>query len=392
MHTGQMFRTSVRSLALSAALIGALASSAFADSTLNVTDDTFTDDQNPFQPMGAQPSIQVGNLSGHNQAGFVRFDLTPLPAGATITQALLRVFVNRVSGPGTINIFELNGAWTEATLITTNVPPTGTQVGTFSVVPSNAKNFMLIDVTQAVKDWQSGARANNGLTFVPSNTSMFSIGLNSKENLETSHPMELLVTTPGPAGVQGPPGAQGLQGAPGATGAMGAPGATGVMGAPGATGAMGAPGATGAMGAPGATGAMGAPGATGPQGPPGAAAQFGFFYQGTAAPTLAAPQGTLYYQGPTNPPQFTGTTSLYEQTGTGVNNMYTLIATGDNTNGLFTATGASGLFSSLTGNVPTTLTGTPFSVVFAHSSAIANLYEADSAGTYHFVAPALAGD
>jgi hypothetical protein len=33
-------------------------------------------------------------------------------------------------------------------------------VGTFSVAPSNAKNFMLIDVTQAAKDWQSGAKAN----------------------------------------------------------------------------------------------------------------------------------------------------------------------------------------------------------------------------------------
>ncbi|MGH6868323.1 MAG: hypothetical protein ACREDA_05505, partial [Methylocella sp.] len=65
MHSRQMFRTSVRSLGLSAALIGALASSAFADSTLNVTDDTFTDDQNPFQPMGANPGIHIGTASGH---------------------------------------------------------------------------------------------------------------------------------------------------------------------------------------------------------------------------------------------------------------------------------------------------------------------------------------
>jgi hypothetical protein len=56
----------------------------------------------------------------------VRFDLTPLPAGATVTQAFLRVFVHRVNllGPaGTINIFELNGAWTEGKLTTANSPP-----------------------------------------------------------------------------------------------------------------------------------------------------------------------------------------------------------------------------------------------------------------------------
>ncbi|MGH6843741.1 MAG: hypothetical protein ACRECU_03270, partial [Methylocella sp.] len=64
MRTRQMVLTGVRSLGLSAALIGALASSAFADVTLNVTDDTFTDNQAPLQPMGFEPSVQVGNLSG----------------------------------------------------------------------------------------------------------------------------------------------------------------------------------------------------------------------------------------------------------------------------------------------------------------------------------------
>jgi hypothetical protein len=236
MRTRQMFSNILRSLGLSAALIGALASSTFAQ-TLNVTDDTYTDDQNPFSPMGADPAIRVGNAGGHNQAGFVRFDLSPLPTGATVTQAFLRLFVNQVvnlSGPsGTINIFELNGAWTEGTL-TTTPPKFPTPMFTFSVAPSNGKTFMLIDVTQAVKDWQSGARANNGLTLVPSNTS--TLLLNSKENIETSHPMELLVTLagtpgiPGPTGPQGPPGPQGPAGPTGPTGPTGQQGSRGQQG------------------------------------------------------------------------------------------------------------------------------------------------------------------
>jgi hypothetical protein len=95
MSTRQKFRNSVRALALSAAFIGALTSSAFAQ-TLSVTDDTYTDNQNAFQPVGANPAILVGNAGGPNQAGFVRFDLSPLPASATVTQAFLRVFVNQV--------------------------------------------------------------------------------------------------------------------------------------------------------------------------------------------------------------------------------------------------------------------------------------------------------
>jgi hypothetical protein len=117
MYTRHMSPNILRSLGLSAAFTVALAGSAFAD-TYNVTDDTYTDDQLPMQQLGANPSIQIGNAGGHNQAGFVRFDLTALPAGATVTQAFLRVFVHQVvsiSGPaGTINIFEVNGAWKEA--------------------------------------------------------------------------------------------------------------------------------------------------------------------------------------------------------------------------------------------------------------------------------------
>ena len=300
MRARQTFPNILRSLALSAAFIGALASSAFAQ-TLNVTDDTYTDDQNPFQPMGADPAIQVGNAGGHNQAGFVRFDLMPLPAGATVTQAFLRVFVNQlvnISGPGTINIFEVNGAWAEGTLTANNAPPKfPTPMFTFSVAPSNAKGFMLIDVTQAVKDWQSGARPNNGLTLVPSNTSNITIGLNSKENKDTSHPMELLVTlagTPGPTGPTGPIGPTGL------TGPQGQQGSRGQQGQQGSPGQQGRRGPQGPAGATGATGAIGATGPTGPQGPTGTVAAFSI-YEGVGPPTLPAPQGTLRGSVPRRP-------------------------------------------------------------------------------------------
>jgi Collagen triple helix repeat (20 copies) len=216
-------------------LTGALAGPAFA-LTLNVTGDTYTDTQSPLQPLGAAPVIQIGNLNGRNQTGYVRFDLTPLPNGATISQSLLRFYVNNAAmdvaaAAGTVTIFEVNGAWTEGKLTTANIPPTvAAPAFPVAVAPSNKNSFVLVDVTQAVKDWQSGARTNFGLAFVPSPKSAFAISLDSKENNLTSHPMELEVANEGLPGPQGPIGPAGAPGAQGPRGAAGTPGASGAPG------------------------------------------------------------------------------------------------------------------------------------------------------------------
>jgi Phage Tail Collar Domain/Collagen triple helix repeat (20 copies)/TGF-beta propeptide len=267
MKTRQSFRNTVQRLGLSAALIGALASPAFA-LTLNVTDDTYTDNQFPGQILGNLPVLLIGNFMGHNQTGFVRFDLTPLPAGATITQAFLRLYVNNVgsgqsssqnSAPpagatSTISIFELKSAWTEGTLTTTNIPPSApTPMFSFSVSPSNKNTFVTVNVTQAVKDWLSGAKGNFGLTFVATTQSVLTVSLDSKENTLTSHPMELEIAiegTAGAAGPQGPQGPQGLQGPQGPLGATGPQGPAGPQGPQGLKGDTGSQGPQGPSGTP----------------------------------------------------------------------------------------------------------------------------------------------
>jgi hypothetical protein len=374
MKSGHPFRRNLRLLGLSATFC-ALASAAFA-LTLNVTDDTYTDSR-LRTPLGAAPNIIVGNITSRapgaatgTQTGYVRFNLAALPQNTTITTAFLRLYVNGVmnlAGPaGTINIFEVNGAWTEGTLTPANAPPTvPTPMFTAVVAPGNINTFLLVDVTQAVKDWQSGARANNGLAFVVSAGSSIVVSLDSKENTLTSHPMELEVTLAvqgqvgpqGPAGPQGPPGPQGPVGA------------------------------TGAAGATGATGATGPQGPIGPQGLPGTVAQFGI-YTGSTAPTLAAPQGTLYYQvvgKPTN----VGTSSLYEYTGTGVSTTTALIATGDNASGNWTS--VSPVCTITNNSAPATLTGAPYSVVNVNGS-IRAFYVANSSGIYQYIGSVAAGN
>src|SRR5262249_19940583 len=55
-------------------------------------------------------------------------------------------------------------------------------------VPVNSENqFVVIDVTQLVKDWVNGALTNNGIVLVPSAGSGLDSEFDSKEDKDTSH-------------------------------------------------------------------------------------------------------------------------------------------------------------------------------------------------------------
>jgi hypothetical protein len=236
MMSRHRFRNMIRLFGLSAAFTGALASAAFA-LTLNVTDDTYTDSRlGTLQ--GTAPNIVIGNTSS-TDTGYVRFDLAALPKTTVITKAFLRLYVNDIIGTGTINILEVNGAWTEGTLTPANSPRTvATPVFTVAVAPSNKNTFLLVDVTQAVKDWLGG-KTNNGLALVAPSQSAFAVSLDSKENTVTSHPMELEVSFEGPQGIQGPQGVQGPIGPIGPQGPIGPTGPQGPIGAAGPVGVSG---------------------------------------------------------------------------------------------------------------------------------------------------------
>src|SRR5205807_1694087 len=122
---------------------------------------------------------------------------------------------------------------------------------------SSVQTFVVIDVTQLIKDWLDGL-PNNGIALVGNSTSL-SAQFDSKENGNTSHESQLEVSLINP-GPQGPTGATGSQGPTGATGPQGQQGPQGLKGDPGATGPQGPQGPLGPKGDT---------GATGPQGPPG---------------------------------------------------------------------------------------------------------------------------
>jgi collagen triple helix repeat protein len=265
---------------------------------------------------GALPGINLGGAAGAE--GLLLFDLTKLPAGATgnqVVSATLRVFVNKVTFSGAIDLFAANAPWTEATVNGVTAPVPGPGAIIQSGIPvSSADQYIDVNVTAQVALWLNGG-ANDGFIFTAESST--SIVLDSKESGATSHPatLEILLTgaqgAMGSAGPAGPPGLNGPAGAPGSQGPAGAPGPAGTPGPTGPTGPTGAIGLAGPTGVAGATGSLGAPGATGPTGPlgpvgfPGPAGSAGA--QGPAGPAGAV--------GPTGPAGSAGATGAVGATG-----------------------------------------------------------------------------
>jgi hypothetical protein len=234
--------------------------------TLHVKDDADTHQQYPTGNSGGKKDLHVQNVEAIRDS-YARFDLSALPKDAQINLAMLRIWVNEVEAPGNLTVHEVTGDWNERSLTAATVPAIdNTALTRLAVSKANKNNYVLVDVTQLVKDWQSGL-PNNGLAFKPDPASKLKLEIDSKENDDTSHPMEIEVAFEGPPGSKGDQGVAGDKGEKGDKGDKGDPGAPGAKGDTGATGPQGP---AGEQGIPGINGAPGVAGPVGPQGPVGA--------------------------------------------------------------------------------------------------------------------------
>ena len=190
-----------------------------------------------------------------------------LPAGvigANVGKATLKVFVSSVTAPGSLQVFQVTGNWSEGTL-TENTKPTlgGALAPTIPVTALfHQLRWIEIDITPIVKNWLNG-QPNFGIAL--KSTLGLNIVLNSKENVVGSHEpnLDIVLQNFGPAGATGATGAIGPKGATGAIGPKGATGATGPQGIAGPTGATGPQGDPGIPGTPGPQGDTGFPGLPG---------------------------------------------------------------------------------------------------------------------------------
>ncbi len=186
--------------------------------------DTYVTSAMPSQNFGHGTSLAMANQSN----AFLRFNLSNIPAGATVTKATLRLYVDGFQTPGQFDVYEVDQAWNEFLLTWNNAPPLGVSATgnhPTSITLSTFTTFILVDITGLVQEWVNGTVVNNGVALALTAPGSFSF--ESKENTGTSHEPELEIEL---AGVQGPPGPQGPQGPQGLQGEQGLAGTNGTNG------------------------------------------------------------------------------------------------------------------------------------------------------------------
>ena len=158
--------------------------------------DSYTNTADPTTNFGAKTLLDV---DGATQTTYIQFNLSSIPAGASVSQATLKLYINAVTTAGSFNVDYVNGAWSESTITSNLAPALGaTIVSSVPITTADKNQYILINITPAVAAWLNESQANDGIALVADGT--FNASFDSKENTTTSHPAELDIVFEGGSG------------------------------------------------------------------------------------------------------------------------------------------------------------------------------------------------
>ena len=108
-------------LSMSVALMTLASTISAASAQAPPSADTFVSSNAPAKNFGSQPLLAVQS----GTSSYIRFNLSGLPAGATVSRATVRLFVDAVSQAGSFDVYEIDQPWTENSLNFNTAPSLG---------------------------------------------------------------------------------------------------------------------------------------------------------------------------------------------------------------------------------------------------------------------------
>jgi parallel beta-helix repeat protein len=145
---------------------------------LSSVQDTYIDQRKANNSFGTNSNILLSSRSRQVKQGLMKFNISGVPTGATVTKAKLWVYVAKKGGSrSSISVYEAMGTWSRTTTWSKKPQMSGSSKGSVSV--SKAGDYYAVDVTGLVQDWVEGKEQNNGIYIV---TKSGEIYVNSAEN------------------------------------------------------------------------------------------------------------------------------------------------------------------------------------------------------------------
>ncbi|WMJ87352.1 DNRLRE domain-containing protein [Anaerocolumna sp. MB42-C2] len=139
------------------------------------SDDTFIASGYPTTVFGSYPYLYMGVYvaPGDNYRTLIKFDLSAIPQGSSITEATLNLYIFRkdVPGPEILSILLNQSDFDQNTVTFINAPATTPTGITAVVTDADVNTFYSIDITQLAQQWYTNPATNYGITIVgPENT------------------------------------------------------------------------------------------------------------------------------------------------------------------------------------------------------------------------------
>ena len=121
-------------------------------------------------------SLVVGYLFGVKFRTYLEFDLSPnpLPAGAVVTNAYLRLYQqgsSPLSGPLSIGVYQVLNSWGENSITWNTQPTSSSEAEDIRTISGSTATWRTYYVHDLVKGWLDGSISNYGLLLKPINES-----------------------------------------------------------------------------------------------------------------------------------------------------------------------------------------------------------------------------
>jgi len=155
--------------------------------TIKATEDAYVDEDNPTIPYGTSVELKT-NYSSPEQMFFLKFDLSKLPLGFTITGATLKLWQSDYTGSDPIiNIRAASGSWAEDTVTYATKPTPGAYYSSMYTAKRRGGNIAININSTGISALNTAYSAQSTITFtidqdeLASGNSIFS----SKEGIAT---------------------------------------------------------------------------------------------------------------------------------------------------------------------------------------------------------------